>query len=275
MKNVISCSRRTDVPKFYYPWLQECLKKGYCTVTNPYNNKQSKVDLTKDNVAAIVLWSKDFSNVLNDPGELVNYNLYFQYTITMYDTDLEQAGVPYHKTLETLKGLMKTYKAEQFNIRYDPIIFTEKYNMEERLSSFETLCKDLVKIGMGDCRITTSYISLYGKVKYNLRRYGVKPLEYSEDEICDFFSKLGYIAYSYGFQLYSCSNPVLEKCELIKKSHCIDGDLLTSLFKDKVTSSKDNVQRKSCGCIKSRDIGSYIDMNCGHKCLYCYANADI
>lgn len=63
MKQVISCSRRTDIPAFYYDTLQEWLKQGYVDCSNPYYpEKTYRVSLFPEDVSTIVLWSKDFCN---------------------------------------------------------------------------------------------------------------------------------------------------------------------------------------------------------------------
>lgn len=43
---VISCSRRTDIPAFYYSLLQDALKRKYVLVQNPYTMVTSQVDLS-------------------------------------------------------------------------------------------------------------------------------------------------------------------------------------------------------------------------------------
>jgi len=55
---IINCSRRTDIPAFYYSWLQESLKRKFVLVQNPYTNQSTQVDLSPDKVHSIVLWSK-------------------------------------------------------------------------------------------------------------------------------------------------------------------------------------------------------------------------
>ncbi|WP_203227611.1 DUF1848 family protein [Calorimonas adulescens] len=77
MLEIISCSRRTDIPAFYYDWLQECLKNKYVMVKNPYNKSTYMVDLSPERVHSICLWSKSFANVLKNPGYLSLYNLFF------------------------------------------------------------------------------------------------------------------------------------------------------------------------------------------------------
>ena len=57
---IISASRRTDIPAFYGDWLLNRLHAGYCLVANPYNPTQvSRISLAKDDVDAIVFWTKN------------------------------------------------------------------------------------------------------------------------------------------------------------------------------------------------------------------------
>ena len=92
------------------------------------------------------------------------------------------------------------------------------------------------------------------------------------------------------FEIATCAEDIdLEKFN-IKHNKCIDDDLMIKLFPDdnilmnflgyKPQESlfgtdtrkniKDKGQRLNCGCMISKDIGSY--NTCHHLCVYCYAN---
>jgi len=64
---IISCFRRTDIPAFYYPWLQENLKRRFVLVQNPYSEEVFQVGLSLEKIHSIVLWSKNFGHVIGDP----------------------------------------------------------------------------------------------------------------------------------------------------------------------------------------------------------------
>lgn len=283
MKKIISISRKTDIPANHYLWLQEQLKNKSVSVVNPYNLQKRIVDLSPDDTHSLVLWSKDFKNVVDNPGLLNEYNLYFQYTITGYSKFLEPNVPAYEESIETLKRMLERYKPEQFNIRFDPIILTKSKGEVNptpnkpglaRLNAFERLCKDLNEIGMQNCRVTTSYISLYGTVASNLKRLGVDFVPINDEIKIAFIKRMIEIAKANGREnIYTCSNPLFEGIDGIKKGACIDGELLSNLF-GKCTKANDAGQRKECGCVKSIDIGDYT-MKCKHGCKYCYSGAVI
>lgn len=282
-KTIISASRRTDMPSFFYDWLQEALAKGFVEIPNPmFPNKIYNVDLKPENVHSIVLWSKNFRNVLENPRHLEDYNIYFQYTINNYSKFLEPNAPEYKETVSILEGLLEKFKPEQFNIRFDPVVISTKgevnptpYMPEKaRITAFERLCRDLKILGMENCRLTTSYLSMYGHVKNKIGRSGLDIINFDEDKQISFFTQMVEIAHKYGFSLYSCASPILEKVKGINRGHCIDGELLEKLFGGKVKKSKDSGQREACGCTYSREIGVYSKsvngMKCLHGCKYCY-----
>lgn len=288
MKQIISASRRTDIPTFYYDWLQKALKEEQVILSNPmYPEKAYKVDLSPEEISAIVLWSKNFKNVLDNPGYLNNYNLYFQYTITGYSKLLEPNVPTYEESLKTLEGLLKTYNPKQFNIRFDPIIISLKGEinptpedpMKARLDMFERLCKDLNSLGMNECHVTTSLLSLYKDTLSNLESNGIDFIKRDNLELRkqkELAKRMNEIALKYNRNIYTCADSnLLEIAETngltqFKKGHCVDGDILQELFPEKFTKAKDPSQRLECGCVKSRDIGGYFP--CKHNCAYCYAN---
>lgn len=277
MKDIISCSRRTDVPAFYWEWMKEAIKKGYAESINPYNKEAYRINLSPDDIHTIVFWSKDYDKYIKDCSFLSDYHLYFQFTINDYSKLLE-LNVPNKKeTLKQVDFIVNKFSNQHVLWRFDPIILTKDCSGENintlpkygnaRLIAFEELCKDMSSLGIN--KVVTSFLSTYGHVKERLVKYKIPYKSLTEDLQCKFTEKMVEIADKYNIQVCSCSSPLIEKVEGVEKSHCIDGKLLTELKSERATKAKDQGQRKDCGCHKSRDISPYSP--CGHNCVYCYA----
>ncbi|MDR3591983.1 MAG: DUF1848 family protein [Negativicutes bacterium] len=282
-RKIISASRRTDIPRFYYGWLQQVLGSGQVAVANPrFRDTTYTIDLQPENVHSLVLWSKDFGNVLKAPGQLENYNLYFHYTINDYSRTLEPNVPEYGQTIRVLEGLLNRYAARQFTIRFDPLIISRQgenaptYDepQKARLNAFARLCRDLDSLGMTACRVTTSYIAMYPHVKRRLSQAGVAIESYSDSQILSLFAEVAAIAQKHNITVYSCASPLLERVEGIEPGACIDASLLENVFGGKLSKARDSGQRQSCRCHKSSDIGDY-RQKCGFSCIYCYSNTDL
>ncbi|MCX7747956.1 MAG: DUF1848 domain-containing protein [Clostridia bacterium] len=276
MKEIISCSRRTDIPAFYYEWLQEKLKEQKVVIKNLYNHKPSEIDLNPDHVHSIVLWSKNYSNFLKKPGFLERYNLFFNFTVNGYSKVLEPHTPDIKESLWQIDAISKKYSPRHINWRFDPIIISTEGEWNSthlpgkaRLNMFEALCRDLSSFGIE--RVTTSFLEVYPKVEKRFAKRNFKHMNLSNTLKVKFAERMTEIAGRYKIQIYSCSNVLLESVPGIKKSSCINGCFLEKLFGEKCSRARDFGQRKDCGCTKSRDIGMYVQ-NCGHHCLYCYAN---
>lgn len=280
MKKIISASRKEDIikNKKRYDILQEILSDGFYESDNMFRGHTINVFNTED-VGAVILWSKDYQNFLDNPGILDNYNLYFQFTITGYTKNqkakIEPNVIHYKLAIEQMKQLANKYGADTINWRFDPIAFFKNMVdkpqgkleiIKERLDTFEELCEAISAIGVKRC--TISFISLYDAVKRRLKALNIEYIELNEEEQIEFLNKLVNIATKYNIQLYACSSPLILKVPEIKKSSCIDGEVLSKLYKLKFSKAKDNGQRKDCGCVKSIDVGRYLP--CPHSCVYCY-----
>lgn len=276
MLEIISCSRRTDIPAFYYDWIQECLKNKVATVKNPYNQSDYRVDLSPEKVHSICLWSKNFARVIENSGYLSCYPLYFQFTVTGYSKVLERNVVETTEAVRQMEQLAKVYSPQQVNWRFDPIMICaegelksmQDYADDARLRMFKALCRDLSSFGINRC--TISFLYLYRKVVQRLSRAKINYILPSDQQQQEMVCRMVEIADKYGITLYSCCSPVVERVPGMKQSHCIDGPYLEQLFGKKASRAKDTGQREGCGCTRSRDIGSYDIQACRHGCLYCY-----
>lgn len=118
-------------------------------------------------------------------------------------------------------------------------------------------------------------ISSYRKVGRILSDAKVNYREWTEDEMVDFSRKLADM--NLDLELATCA----EKVDLsefgIRHNRCIDPELICRLSPELEpfihNLKTDKGQRTLCGCITSKDIGTY--NTCPHGCAYCYANTSV
>ncbi|MBD3415294.1 MAG: DUF1848 family protein [Candidatus Aminicenantes bacterium] len=281
MKQIISASRRSDLIAFFPDWLEQCLHWEKAVVYGPCRN-QYTVDLSPERVHTLVLWSKDFSNLILDKNNLLQQmrkydQMYLHFTITGLGGTLIEKNAPLpHEAFQQLNELIKiTENPRRITVRFDPVVFWKKKKTRtSNLRFFEQLAPELSTRGITDIRI--SFVQWYGKSKARALKHEFAYLDPTEEEKIKAARYLVETAQKWGLNLYSCSQNFLTVLDGISPSSCINGPLLQRLHpgQEPVSVKKDNSQRKECRCTESVDIGSYLQ-SCPHACLYCYANPSL
>jgi len=234
---IISASRRTDIPAFYWEWFQKRLQEQYVLVRNPLNLHQvSRISLRPEVVDGLVFWTKNPEPMLKQLSVLDAYAYYFQFTLNAYAADVEAALPPLAVRIEIFRQLAQKIGAERMIWRYDPILLSARYDLQYHAAVFEELAAQLAG-STKKCII--SFLDYYPKIKA-------------------------------GLQLETCAEAI-ELADLgIGHASCIDAELLGRVGGCRLDTVKDKNQRGECGCAASIDIGAY--NTCLHGCIYCYAN---
>jgi len=281
MRKVISASRRTDLVAFFPEWLSSVLKAGKARVYGPAGHSYT-VDLSPESVHTLVLWSKNFANLIkNRSGLLISLQkygqLYLHFTITGLGGSFIEKGAPQPpeaiSQLDTLIELVR--KPERLSIRFDPVIYwKEDDKLKTNLHFFEELAPELSSRGIKDVRF--SFAQWYGKAVKRSAKYGLAYVDPSQEEKKKAALTLSQIARNWNLSLFSCTQNFLCQVPGVRPSACIDGQKLQVLHPggESVSTKKDRSQRPECRCTESVDIGSYTQF-CTHSCLYCYANPRI
>jgi hypothetical protein len=273
MKQVISASRRTDIPAFYLKWFMEHIRAGEIEVTNPFNRKQvKKVSLSPRDVAWIVFWSRNYSHFLTNAEAFDNYRLYFHFTINPADKLLEPDMISPAIALRQLEALVSKFGPESVVWRYDPFAFYRtdgEIRSNHNIRVFRRFVKEASRIGLQRCYV--SIVSLYPKVlKRAARVPGFRFEATGAGHNHRILQEVVDLASLYGVRVYSCSDNSLLEVNGMKEAHCIDGKLLNRLGHQQV-SERRHPGRRDCGCTLSIDIGDYLKTPCKYHCLYCYA----
>ncbi len=269
MSQVISVSRRTDIPAFYANWFINRLREGFAVVQQPYSRKFIRVSLQREDVSAIVFWSKNYAPLLGKLNDIegTSKNLFFHFTITAMQ-ELESSVPDYRDAIRDYRFIAARYSSAQIIWRFDPVCITDRISFEMLEERFRT-CAQLLHGYARQCVI--SFVHPYKKVLANMKKYSVHHLtEISNEQKKAYACRLASIATSCGIQVTACCNDYLLS-HSVRKASCIDGRLLSRLF-DKPVDVRPASTRKECACTRSVDIGAYD--TCSHGCVYCYANTD-
>lgn len=281
MKKVLSASRRTDLVAFFPQWFSSVLKEEKVKVFGPSGYAYA-VDLNPLNVHTIVLWSKDFSNILENAyglyEQLRKYDqLYLHFTITGLGQSFIEPHVPSpSKAILQLKELVKLAGSpDRITVRFDPVVYWKEHGkVKTNLYFFEKLAPKIYENGVKDVRF--SFAQWYNKAKRRAKKHGFlyidPPIQKKRTDACYLVD----VAKQWGLRLYSCCQRFLEEVPGVQPSACIDGAYLERIhpLREQASLKKDKTQRLECRCTESVDIGSYTQY-CPHCCLYCYANPKI
>ena len=264
---ILSVSRRTDIPNYYFEWFYNRIKEGFLYVRNPINAHQiSEIKITPDVVDCIVFWTKNPLPMMERLDELKAYPYYFQFTLTSYGNDVE-VNVPDKKTamIPIFQELSKRIGREKVIWRYDPIFFTDRYTVQYHLKAFRMIAEALN--GFTE-KCVISFGDIYARNRKNMERLSY--YELSDDELRKFAKELSWIADDNHMEIGSCAEKIdLAGCGIVHNC-CIDKALIEKITGCRLKVSKDKNQRPECGCVESVDVGTY--HTCKNGCAYCYAN---
>lgn len=263
---ILSASRRTDIPAFYSDWFFNRIKAGYVDVRNPMNiHRINRIDISPEIVDCIVFWTKNPKAMIPQLKELTEYEYYFQFTVNPYDRHIEKEVPLKRNIFDTFHELSDLIGAKRVVWRYDPILLSNKIDVDYHIKYFEEIAKRLFGYS---ARCVISFVDLYKKVSANVS--GMTIHEPNETEIIRLVNALVPIAQSYGITIYSCAEEIDLQEYGVEHGACIDSKLISDIIGFPLKVKKDKNQRKECCCVESIDIGEY--NTCCHHCVYCYAN---
>ena len=275
---IISASRATDLPAFYTDWFFDRLEKGYVKWRNPFNGVDSYVSF--QNTRFIVFWSKNPAPLLPHLLQLQEHGIgcYVQFTLNDYvQNALEPHLPPLDQRIDTFKRLIDSLGQGCVVWRFDPLLLCDTVSIDDLLNKIANIGNQL--LGYTE-KLVFSFadISSYRRVPINLQGNGIRYKEWDETSMIEFVSRLTEMnSNRWGYTLATCAEGIDLEQFGIEHNRCIDPVLISKLKGDDKmlmnylkSVKRDPGQRKSCGCIISKDIGSY--NTCAHGCLYCYAN---
>ncbi len=269
---VISVSRRTDIPAFFAPWWMQRVRAEVVMVRNPRNPHHiMEVSLAPQNVVAVVYWSRNYDPLMPHLPELDDRGLRpcFHLTFTGYGPPLELRTPPESWVVAQFEALAARYGPDRTVWRYDPIVLGSRHGTSYHEDHFARLAELLAPLVRG-CII--SFLDPYPSTRRELaaieasgaERYDRPPQEARRT----LAASLVALGRGQNLAVKACCEP--DVADVVAPARCIDPDWIRSFAPVDDADLRFMATRKGCGCIFARDVGAY--HTCGHGCVYCYAN---
>ncbi|MFQ5915276.1 MAG: DUF1848 domain-containing protein [Nitrospinota bacterium] len=281
---IVSVSRRTDVPAFYAGWFLARWRAGKVSYRNPFGGALYEISLRRGDVLGLVFWSRNyrpFFPVLEEI-EKAGVPFYGHFTLTGLPRVLETKVPGVEHAVETARRLAGRFGPQRWVWRYDPVVLSTVSGADFHRKRFERLSRAL-EGSMTRCVL--SFMEPYRKVVRNAaaleRRTGVRVISSSERERRSLARDLAAIARSWGISVEACCSDYLLTSDgggrdgiAVLKARCVNADRFLGFDGKRDAAARTIARqptREACGCSASRDVGAYD--TCPHGCVYCYANA--
>ena len=260
---IISASRRTDIPAYYWEWMKNRIKEGFVCVRNSYNEKQvSRVSLSADKIDCYVFWTKNCIPISKSMDILETVPFYIQHTITGYGKDIERNLSDKENICKSFRAISQNFGRNHIIWRYDPIFISPSYTLEWHKETFKKLASSLADHTI---KCTVSFLDTYGHILPWMNKNSVRCLSWNEQN--ELISYMADIADQYGIYIDTCAEK--GTYPRVRHASCIDKSLCEKICGYPLEVEKDKTQRKDCGCMTSIDIG--FTTSCLNGCAYCYA----
>ncbi|MBQ9254328.1 MAG: DUF1848 domain-containing protein [Bacteroidales bacterium] len=262
---IINAGGRTDLVNYFSEWLFHRFEDKKVYSRNPFYPQQVYLyNLSPEQVDCVVFCSKNYSPILKDFYKIYQtFNVFCHYTITAYSKDIEPNVPDIDYSINTLINLSKQIGKEKLVWRYDPVIFTSYYNIEEHCKTFDYISKQVspyVNYSL------FSFVEIYPRVQNQIPNIIPPTFEMKE-----FFCKrIGEIAKKNNLRIQTCADNDNYIKYGIEPSGCVTAKILSKALKVNFKNIKHSGIRENCRCLPMRDIGAY--NTCLNGCKYCYAN---
>jgi hypothetical protein len=289
---IVSASRRCDLPAFQSEKFLKDLEREYTVVKNPFSGNAGYVSFSKTRL--FVFWTKNPKPFLPVLKKLMEQgiNLYFQFTLNDYDTERYEKGLPpLSERITTFRQLSQMIGAEKVIWRFDPLMVTDQIPLQVLFGRIEKIAVQLTGYTR---QLVFSFADIVGyrSVSQNLQKLDVHYRDFDNWMMFEAANYLSDLGKKCGLRVSTCSEEIDFNGLGISHNRCIDDRLIARLFPNdqqlmnfifgqnpvsdnnpNYTKIRDRGQRKTCGCIMSKDIGEYGD--CKYGCNYCYARRNV